>query len=93
MILKQLQDWQSNFLFGGGREGVKAHANGHNKLKHCLAQQCWELLALVAWCMQTNTKPANIVGVKVDILALITALYVSSFSSICLQAFSRFFLK
>ena len=41
---------------------VKTHANGRNKSQHCWAQQCWELLALVAWCMQTNTTTANIVG-------------------------------
>ena len=29
-----------------------------------LAQQCWELLALVAWCMQTSATTANIVGVS-----------------------------
>ena len=27
-----------------------------------LVQQCWELLVLVVWCMQTNATPANIVG-------------------------------
>ena len=43
---------------------IKAHANGHNKSQHCWAQQCWELLALVAWYMQTNTTPANIMGVR-----------------------------
>ena len=25
---------------------------------------CWHLLALVAWCMQTNTTPANIVDAR-----------------------------
>ena len=69
---------------------LKAHSNGRNKSQHCWVQQCWDLLALVAWCMQTNTTPANIVGVKVVILALITALSVPSFSSICLQVLSRF---
>ena len=29
----------------------KAHANGRNKSQHCCAKQCWELLALVTWCM------------------------------------------
>ena len=43
---------------------LKAHANGRNKSQHCWAQQCLELLALVAWCMQTNTTPANIVGLR-----------------------------
>ena len=27
-----------------------------------LAQQCWELLPLVAWCMKTNATTDNIVG-------------------------------
>ena len=43
----------------------KARANGRNKSQHCWAQQCWELLALVAWCMQTNaTTATNIVDVR-----------------------------
>ena len=42
---------------------VQAHANRRNKSQHFWAQQCWELLALVAWCMQTNAT-ANIVGIK-----------------------------
>ena len=36
---------------------LKAHANDK-------VGSCWELLALVAWCMQTNATTANIVGVR-----------------------------
>ena len=32
------------------------------KVATLLAKYCWELLALVAWCMQTNATTANVVG-------------------------------
>ena len=40
---------------------LQDHANGDNK-SNILSQQCWELLALLAWCLQTNATTANIVG-------------------------------
>ena len=32
------------------------------KVATLLAKHCWELLALVAWCMQTNATTAKVVG-------------------------------
>ena len=62
------------------------HANGRNKSQHCWAQQCWELLALVDTCCVVHANERNNYQHwrKVVILALITALFVPSFSSICL---------
>ena len=79
--------WAQQCCVGLHARAFKTHANGRNKSQHCWAQHCSELLALVctSCVVQTNAITANIVGVwSLFCRALITALSVPNFFSICL---------